>query len=48
MEWLEETLEVCGYLVAAVTAAWMWRLRRRPEDQSPNDADGITFEPESR
>ena len=48
MEWLEETFEVCGYLVAAVTAGWMWRLRRRPEDQTPNDADGITFEPESR
>ena len=28
MEWLEETLEVCAYVIAFVTAAWMFRIRR--------------------
>lgn len=45
MEWLEESLEVCAYGVAAIMAAWMWR---QGKDQTPNPADGITFEPESR
>jgi len=30
MEWLEETLEVCAYVVAATTAVWMARIRRTP------------------
>lgn len=48
MEWLEESLEVCGYVVAFVTAAWMWRLGRTVGDQTPKASPAITFEDESR
>ncbi|CAN5323473.1 hypothetical protein BH10PSE1_BH10PSE1_01340 [soil metagenome] len=48
MEWLEESLEVCGYVVAFVAAAWMWRLGRTVGDQTAKVSDAITFEAESR
>jgi len=31
MEWLEETLEVCGYVVALTTSVWMARIRFTPQ-----------------
>lgn len=40
MEWLEETLEVCGYVVAFTTAVWMARIRHTPPRlESAHDDD---------
>jgi hypothetical protein len=48
MEWLEESLEVCGYGIAALTAAWMWRLAYMTDDRTAKVSDAITFGAESR
>lgn len=39
MEWLEETLEVCGYVVAFTTAVWMARIRHTPPRPEPAHED---------
>lgn len=48
MEWLEESLEVCGYGVAALTAAWMGRLAYMTKGRTAKVSDAITFGAESR